>query len=190
MDKRLVGKISGMHIIIDGYNIIRQSDVLRRFDRLNLEAGRNALIHRVALYKKSKQYQVTIVFDGWVSGSVTEERDRQEGIDIVYSRRGEKADEVIKRMASIRRQETVIVTSDREIAGYVQRHRGTAISSQDFELLMDRAITTAVTPNIHFQTDGKDQTNEDAEQRTKKKKGTARRLSRKKKATLVAFSKL
>jgi ribulose-phosphate 3-epimerase len=33
-----------MHIIIDGYNLIRQSDFLRHFERRSLEAGRQALL--------------------------------------------------------------------------------------------------------------------------------------------------
>ncbi len=40
-----------MHIIIDGYNLIRQSDALRRYERLSLEEGRNALIRSVSFIK-------------------------------------------------------------------------------------------------------------------------------------------
>ena len=86
-----------MHIIIDGYNLIRQSDFLRRFEKQSLEAGRQALLQQASLYRKKKGHRITVVFDGWENGSPFEERDRQGGITIVYSRRGEKADEVIKR---------------------------------------------------------------------------------------------
>ena len=37
-----------MHIIVDGYNLIRQSDVLRGHERKSLEAGRKALIRSLA----------------------------------------------------------------------------------------------------------------------------------------------
>jgi len=179
-----------MHIIIDGYNVIRQSDALRRFERSSLETGRNALIHRVSLYKKIKGHPVTIVFDGWDGGSATEQRDRQEGIEIIFSPRGEKADEVIKRMAATRNKETIVVTSDRDIADYVNHGRGTAISSQEFEIIMDRIIAAAEAPNRYVQTGGKDQKQYEEEDDDRKKKGASRRLSRKKKAIRAALHKL
>jgi len=178
-----------MHIIIDGYNIIRQSDTLRRFERLGLEAGRNALIHRVALYKKIKGHRVTVVFDGWDGGSTIEERDMQEGIEIIFSQRGEKADEVIKRMVAKRNKEAVIVTSDRDIADYVSHGRGTAVSSQEFEILMERIIATAEAPGSYVHPGDKEQENDESYQ-DKKKKGTSRRLSRKEKAFRAALRKL
>ncbi|MEQ8213875.1 MAG: NYN domain-containing protein, partial [Smithellaceae bacterium] len=66
-----------MHIIIDGYNLIRQSDSLRRYERQSLEAGRQALISRLIEYKRKKGHKITVVFDGWDQGAAMEERDRQ-----------------------------------------------------------------------------------------------------------------
>ncbi len=85
---------------------------------------------------------MTVVFDGWQGGPVEEERDKLLGIDVIYSRKGEKADEVIKRMVQERAEEIVVVTSDRDIADFVSRRGGTAISSQDFDELMGRAKTS------------------------------------------------
>jgi uncharacterized protein len=181
-----------MHIIIDGYNMIRQSDVLRSHERLSLEKGRNALIHKVALYKKIKGHQVTIVFDGWDGGMPTEERDRQEGIDIIYSRQGEKADDVIKRLAAKRAEEIIVVTSDRDIAVFVHHRGGTAISSPEFEALMDRAVSDrpALVSCGQIETDAKDDDDDDDEKNGKKKKGASRRLSRKQKAAMKTVRKL
>ena len=179
-----------MRIIIDGYNMIRQSDTLRRYERFSLEAGRNALIQRVSLYKKRKGHRVIIVFDGWESGPATEERDRQEGIEIIYSRRGEKADEVIKRMVEKREEEMVVVTSDRNIADYVHHRGGTAVSSQEFETLTDRLITATPESCHRIDPDSKDQDNDEETGENKKKKGPSRRLSRKKKAAIAAMRKL
>ncbi len=127
-----------MHIIIDGYNLIRQSDSLRRLERFGLEAGRNGLIKKVAAYKKLKGHKITVVFDGWVQGPDEEERFRENGVNIVYSRRGEPADAVIKRMAMAERgKEIVVATSDRNIADTVVKSGGVAISSPDFEARMN-----------------------------------------------------
>lgn len=53
-----------MVILIDGYNVIRQSDNLRRYERKSLEAGRQALIKKLVEYEKKKNHQITVVFDG------------------------------------------------------------------------------------------------------------------------------
>jgi predicted RNA-binding protein with PIN domain len=178
-----------MHIIIDGYNLIRQSDALRRYERLSLEAGRNALARSVSHYKKQKGHKVTVVFDGWQGGPVEEERDKLSGIDIIYSRKGEKADEVIKRMVQDRAEEVVVVTSDRDIADFVSRRGGTAISSQEFDGLMGRA-KTAMTGNARHVEERLDKEDEDATTARAKKKGPSRRLSRRKKSAMERIRKL
>ena len=169
-----------MHIIIDGYNLIRQSDALRRHERLSLEAGRNALAKSVSHYRKQK---------GHKGGPVEEERDKLSGIDIIYSRKGEKADEVIKRMVQERAEEVVVVTSDRDIADYVSRRGGTAISSQEFDGLMGRA-KNAMTGNARHEEERLDKEDEDATTARAKKKGPSRRLSRRKKSAMEKMRKL
>ena len=179
-----------MHVIIDGYNVIRQSGTLRRYERLSLEAGRNALIQRVSCYKKLKGHRMTIVFDGWKNGPAMEERDRQEGIDIVYSCRGEKADDVIKRMVEKKGEEIVVVTSDRGIADFVSHRGGVPIPSQAFESLIEGS---AVAPPDSTSCNDIDSANREDEEDIRgpdKKKGPSRRLSRKKKAAMAALRKL
>ena len=178
-----------MHIIIDGYNLIRQSDVLRQYERLSLEAGRNALIRSVSHYKQQRGHKVTIVFDGWQGGPVEEERDKLSGIDIIYSRKGEKADEVIKRMVQERADEVVVVTSDRGIADFVSRRGRTAISSQEFDELMGK-VKTAMPGHAHHAADRLDKEEDDATMGRAKKKGPSKRLSRRKKSAMERIRKL
>jgi len=45
-----------VHIIIDGYNLIRQSAELSRLDRRDLQHGREALLELLAAYKKIKRH--------------------------------------------------------------------------------------------------------------------------------------
>jgi predicted RNA-binding protein with PIN domain len=178
-----------MHIIIDGYNLIRQSDALRRYERFSLEDGRNALIRSISLYKKQRGHKMTVVFDGWQGGPVEEERDKLSGIDVIYSRKGEKADEVIKRMVQERAEEIVVVTSDRDIADFVSRRGGTAISSPEFDELMGRA-KTAMTDHARHTEERSDKEENDGTRTGTRKKGPSRRLSRKKKSAMVRIRKL
>lgn len=166
-----------MHIIIDGYNLIRQSDILRRHERQSLAAGRRALIHRVSLYASRRDHRVTIVFDGREGEAPEEARDIREGISIVYSHRGDTADEVIKRLTREKTEETVVVTSDRPLADAVKRRGGIAVSSGEFEHLLSGAREMEATERAGEaeKDDGEDTT---VPERKGMKKGPARRLSR------------
>ena len=132
---------------------------------------------------------MTIVFDGWEGGSAEEERDRISGITIIYSRKGVKADDVIKRMIQKRDEEILVVTSDRNIADFVSHRGGTAISSPEFEKLINSAKTGTPDPMPH--TEGRYNKDEDDETRAgMKKKGPSRRLSRKEKTAMARIRKL
>lgn len=167
-----------MHIIIDGYNLIRQSDRLRRAEKFTLEEGRHSLIRFLIPYRERKGHRLTVVFDGWDGGSFQEERDREGGIDIIYSRKGEKADDLIKRMAERSGDELVVVTSDRDIGHFVERCGGTVVASQTFEGIVagDHPLSEPF-PHGHVVADKED---EDLAQEKKgtKKKGPAKKTSR------------
>jgi predicted RNA-binding protein with PIN domain len=163
-----------MYIIIDGYNLIRQSDHLRSFDRRSLEEGRSALIQFLAAYKRAKEHTITVVFDAWDGGGPVEERDRQAGIEIIYSRRGRQADDVIKAMVEKRTGvETLVVSSDRDVADYAAHRGASAVSSLEFERAVLRFYLQESVPS------GRDEDEEGVLQaKGTKKKGPARRISR------------
>ncbi|PKN04770.1 MAG: hypothetical protein CVU74_05215 [Deltaproteobacteria bacterium HGW-Deltaproteobacteria-9] len=130
-----------MHILIDGYNLIRQSIDLKRFERHSLEAGRKALIEWLSRYRKRKDHRITVVFDGWISGSAQEERDYLSGIQIIYSSRGVKADDVLKRITASTDEEILVVSSDREIISFASRKGKATLSSIEFESIVNRQLT-------------------------------------------------
>jgi predicted RNA-binding protein with PIN domain len=173
-----------MHIIIDGYNLIRQSDALRQAERTSLEEGRKALIRRLASYRRSRGHRISVVFDGWQNGPYSEERDREQGVDILYSCRGERADELIKRMISATGEEIVVITSDRGIADFAERRGYTAIPSPTFERRMEEAGVSGDSREGDSDVD-------DGEDRDgRKKKGSAHRLPKRKRAALAKLKKL
>ena len=169
-----------MHILIDGYNLIRQSDTLRRFEKTSLEEGRKALIRFLMPYRQSTGHRMTVVFDGWKAGSPMEERDREGGVDIIYSHRGQLADEVIKRIADKSGEEIIVVTSDRDIASFVEHRGGTAVPSGEFEAILQTKADKTPLPHAGADEDlaigGKDE-DEDI-QAGKPHKGPSKRLSR------------
>jgi len=129
-----------MHIIIDGYNLIRQSNRLSRKDREDIQMGRDALVDHLAAYKKIRGHRMTAVFDGGNAPSYSLHRDRVKGIDIVYSRFGQTADAVIKDMVDRDREKALVVSSDREVMSYAASRGCATVSSPEFEERIDMAL--------------------------------------------------
>jgi uncharacterized protein len=156
-----------MHLIVDGYNVIRQSPRLQFLDAMDLQAGREALLELLAHYRRRSRHQITVVFDGWQHGDFKESRDRYEGILVIYSRRGERADEVMKRLLAQERERALVVTSDREIQVCAEQAKATWINAGEFEL-----------SHLHDPAGATDPDAEAVSARGTHKKGPARRLSK------------
>jgi predicted RNA-binding protein with PIN domain len=111
-----------MHLIIDGYNVIRQSPALQRLDARELEAGREALLDRLAAYRSRTRHKITVVFDGWQGGGLKESRAQQQGMLIIYSRLGERG-------------RAVVVSSDRELQERARQVGAAWINAAQFDRL-------------------------------------------------------
>ena len=129
----------GMHIIIDGYNLVRQSRELSRLDRADIARGREALIEKLAAYRRLKAHRITVVFDGTGAPALSPERDRMKGIGIVFSRGGETADAVIGRMARQEGETALVVSSDLAVARNAQACGAAVVESPEFEARMAMA---------------------------------------------------
>jgi predicted RNA-binding protein with PIN domain len=172
-------------LIIDGYNLIRQSAELREQDRMDLNKGRAVLLRKLSAYKRFKQYRIMVVFDGWLHGGLSESRDLVAGISVRFSRRGEKADELIKRLAAKEKKKAVVVTSDRDLGDACSREGCEVVSSQDFEMRLEVALYG----------DLNDVTEKDDQSRKRKvggtkKKGPSRRTSKAQRRQQRALKKL
>lgn len=88
-----------LEIIIDGYNLIGSERGLRG----DLEALRRQLIRKLQKHQRCRGYPVTVLFDGWRSGWIHEVEELADGVTVIYSRQGEKADDVIIRLAREKR---------------------------------------------------------------------------------------
>jgi predicted RNA-binding protein with PIN domain len=158
-----------IHLIIDGYNLIRQSPWLSLLDARDLEAGREALLQTLSDYRRRRpQHKITVVFDGWQGGALQESRDLCRGVAVIYSRRGERADEVIKRFLAREGSKVVMVSSDRELQDCAEKAGATWVAAGEFESQFLRNSSAA----------GGDEGEEEPLPRGTAKKGPARRLKK------------
>lgn len=163
-----------MEIIIDGYNVIGSDTGLAG----NLEHKRNLLVEQLASYHKNKGYGVTVVFDGWRSGSTDEVEQKRDGICIVYSRLGEKADSVIVRLARKQGAGCVVVTSDREVRSAVERFGTVALYTGEFREILRNLAESFDDQESDYPLQGAP------------KKGNPRRLSKKERKRREKLNKL
>jgi predicted RNA-binding protein with PIN domain len=173
-----------IRLIVDGYNLIRQSPSLREVESRDLQLGRETLIHHLAAYKRARGHEITVVFDGWQSGNLTENQQWQRGILVIYSRRDERADEVIKRMARRFGQGAVVITSDREVAHFAETVGATAVSSEEFEGRMGMAVI------IEERVMDPEEAERGIKRKGTKKKGPARRPPKSRRRAIERLKKL
>lgn len=171
-----------LHIIIDGYNLVRRSEELSRIDRADITRGREALIERLAAYRRLKPHRITVVFDGTGAPALSPARDRMKGIGIVFSRSGESADAVIARMARQERAAALVVSSDRAVVASARSCGAAVIESAEFEARL--AMASAM--------EGSDPAEEPPPQRRVStcKKGAGRRLPKRLRQNRLRTAKL
>lgn len=171
-----------IHIIIDGYNLIRQSDNFSLIDQFDLQLGREALLEKLAEYRRRKSHRITVVFDGGGAPLFTSERERVGGIDVRFSRRGELADTLIKRMAAREKERALVVSSDRDIIRFSERAGAAVIGSRAFE----RRFMNQAGRGGAFD----DTADHEGWAPTTKKKGPGRRLSKRARKNYLKARKL
>jgi predicted RNA-binding protein with PIN domain len=105
------------HLIVDGYNVTK-----RGFAEMSLEQQRKRLITGLGGIAAQTGDEVTVVFDGAerVHGLPPAPR----GVRVLFSRKGDTADELIRQLvrAEPAGRPIVVISSDREVADGVRRH--------------------------------------------------------------------
>jgi predicted RNA-binding protein with PIN domain len=155
------------HLIIDGYNLLGRIGSLSA----SIESARESLLQALAAYRNRKHHPITVVFDGWQQGQPLEGREHRAGVQVIYSRRGERADQVIQRLAREYGADCAVVSSDQEVARSAKVSGAFVIGAQEF------AMKLWAVPNsggiAHKELDTQE---EESPRRDPKKKGNSRKL--------------
>jgi predicted RNA-binding protein with PIN domain len=160
------------HLLVDGYNLLGNANMNRPHDSRGFETVREGLIQKLAGYRQRKGHMVTVVFDGWQGGMGTEQREFRSGVEVVYSRRGERADQVIERLVRRYGPDCAVVSSDHEVVQAARAAGALTLGAGEFRAkLNDRAA--APPPFSYKELDRSDDT---MKSRRPDKRGNPRKL--------------
>lgn len=154
------------HLIIDGYNLLGRTEGFSH----SLESARESLLQTLAAYRHRKIHSITVVFDGWQQRHPTEQHEHRAGVHIIYSKRGERADQVIQRLARKFGAACAVVSSDHDVMRSANASGAFALTAQEFALKLWTGPGGGVV--MHKELD----TGEGLPRRDPNKKGNPRKL--------------
>ncbi len=123
-----------MHIIIDGYNVLKQV-----IEAVHVsERQRRAFIALLGRYAARKKHNLLVVFDAGPTTLTSQEKDH--GITVIYSGTKQNADEVIKQMLRTRPHGILLVSSDNELKRAATQTGAQSINAPDFYALVKQEL--------------------------------------------------
>lgn len=140
---RLICRMALVRILVDGYSLLHNWPELAPGSPRHSATAREALIHRLTLYRDATGTPITIFFDG---ANVTPHKAEVEStpeLEILYSRAGQTADQMIERAAHRFREfgEVLAVTDDYAERDTVTAMGGMASSCWNFIQTVESALT-------------------------------------------------
>ena len=123
-------------LVVDGYNVIHAWPTLKSLMNESLEAARDKLIDRLAVYAHVSGAEVTVVFDAHRTAAMNNAEETNQGVHVIYTRKGHSADHAIERIAYSTqgdRDPLTVATSDRFQSDLVRGVGGAVISAQELE---------------------------------------------------------
>ena len=162
------------HLLVDGYNLVGSAGMAVPAGSGRLETARDTLIKSLAGYRQRKGHAITVVFDGWQGGLGAEHREFQSGVEVVYSKRGERADQVIQRLARLYGRNCAVVSSDHEVVNSARAAGAFVIGAAEFRAKLQER--TSPGPRLAFKE--LDHGEAGVVKRSKDKGGNPRKLSK------------
>jgi predicted RNA-binding protein with PIN domain len=123
-------------LVVDGYNVIHAWPALKSLMNESLEAARDKLVDRLAVYAQVTGSEVTVVFDAHRTTAMANAEEWNQGVRVIYTRKGHSADHAIERIAYSGqgdRDPLIVATSDRFQRDLVRGMGGAVISALELE---------------------------------------------------------
>ena len=155
------------HLLVDGYNLIKSSQLFQA-PGTSLAKARLALQHTLDAHSRRADVRITLYYDG--DDMDYPSTGRHGAIAIEFSRAAEKADDLIMRAVQAKHgaRWLRVVSSDREIRRFAQRHKIRSIAAEDFldelEAPIARATSTPRDPEAATRHAGADDPDDDLDE--------------------------
>jgi len=130
-----------LRILVDGYSLLHAWPELAEGRARHSAAAREALIHELTQYHDATGTPVTIFFDGAGAPVGTPQTHSTREVEVLYSRAGQTADDMIERAAYRLSQlgEVLVITNDFAERDTVNSFGGMAQSCENFLRMMGAA---------------------------------------------------
>ena len=128
-------------ILVDGYSLLHAWPELAEGRARHSAAARDALIHELTRYHDATGTPITVFFDGAGAPKGTPQAHSTRQVEVLYSRAGQTADEMIERAAYRFSQlgEVLVVTNDFAERDTVNTFGGMAQSCENFLRMLGTA---------------------------------------------------
>ena len=163
-------------VLIDGYNLLAKIQGGAGLSEKSFEQDREALIRRLGRYAQRGGCRVTIVFDAWKQKGQLRQVAHREGVTVMYSEGGEKADQVIQQLVRSEGKDLAVVSSDHEVLAVAKAHGAFTIRSEEFVQRLQEPSPTSRSL-YGSRSDGVQEEEEPV--RSREKKGNPRKLPKK-----------
>ncbi|MGL4606082.1 MAG: NYN domain-containing protein [Eubacteriaceae bacterium] len=128
-------------MIVDGYNVIHNSEDLKRLSNIELEEAREKLIEDLIGYSSFKGFETTVVFDAYRQETYEKKVEVRGNVTIVFTAKNKTADAYIEKQVFglPNAYRVLVVTSDYTLQRMVLANGGERVPAR--ELLEDIEVT-------------------------------------------------
>lgn len=141
-----------VRILVDGYSLLHNWPELAPGKARHSAAAREELIHWLTRYRDAADTPVTIFFDGTGARRGPPEQESDGPIEVLYSRTGQTADQMIERAAHRFKPygEVLVVTDDNAERDIVVGMGAAAVSCLNFIRMVESALTELAEDVKHY----------------------------------------
>ena len=131
-----------VRIMVDGYSLLHKWPDLAPDRPRHSTQAREALIQVLAQYQDAVGTPVSVIFDGGGAPPGTPKNESTNGLEVLFSKNGQTADQIIERVACLMQPygEILAVTDDRLERDTVIGFGGTAASCANFIQMVETAL--------------------------------------------------
>ena len=124
-------------LVIDGYNFLWNERMFRDQAIRGFDKGRDRLLEWLASQPSLQSYEVIVVFDAYKTDASHPSEESIRGLRVVYTAHGQKADDLIREMATMHGPAAVVISSDNEVMRFAEKKGCGVLGSREFQQVLE-----------------------------------------------------